>query len=533
MIDPSAVDEIFSPFTEPGAAGAAVGVIRNGRLEHSAGYGLADLEHHVPFTPRTVVNLGSMAKQFTAFLAALLDDEGTLSLDDDIHRFLPELHDFGRAITVRHLIHHLSGLRGTYPELFVLTGWRMSDLMTQDDVLRLMAAQRELNYPPGEEFLYINSGYALLALVVERAAGRPFSHVAGERIFGPLGMTSTSIKDRFETLIPNVAGGYFQTDDGSWKRSVVTDSVVGPTNVWSSLEDLVCWDRNFVTGEVGGKALIGRLTQPAELNDGTPVHYGFGLETGTYRGWKLVEHGGQHGGHCGHLARFPEAGFGVVVLFNAFRWDFREYALRVADLVLEDRTEPAAVADQESPEQYHPDVADLDRFSGTYLDHARAAVRRVAVQDGRITFDGYALAPLGPGRFCFEVEPSVELRFEGTGGRQTVTTVTEQGSNSYEIVPEPDPDPEGLRELPGRYESPELDVVWELILNDNQLLVHRHRFPNTVLTPVFADGFTDDWSSVVDFPMSYLMIFQRDAAGRVTGFTVSGDRVRHLRFERL
>jgi CubicO group peptidase (beta-lactamase class C family) len=473
-----------------------------------------------------------MAKQFTAFLAALLDDSDALSLDEDIRCYLRELHDFGTTITVRHLIHHLSGLRGTYPELFTLAGWRMSDLMAQDDVLGLMAAQRKLNYPPGEEFLYINSGYALLALVVERATGRPFSELSRELIFGPLGMASTSIKDDFQMLMPNAAAGYYQTDEGSWKRAVVTDSVVGSTNVWSTVEDLAGWDRNFITGEVGGEALIERLAQPALLNDGSPVAYGFGLEVGTHRGWNLVEHGGQHGGHCGHLARFPEASLSVVVLFNAFRWDFREYALRVADLALEDRSEPAVVDDQQSPEARQQDALDLQRFSGTYLNLARAAIRRVTVEEGRLTFDGYALNPTGGDRFRFEAEPSVELRFEGTGNRRTVTTMTGQGNYSYEIVPDPVTNPEDMREFPGRYESPELGVAWTVELQDNQLHVHRHRFPDTVLTPVFADGFTDDWSPVVDFPMSYLIIFERNATGTVTGFTISGDRVRHLCFVR-
>jgi CubicO group peptidase (beta-lactamase class C family) len=532
MFDTSAIDEVFAPFTEPGSAGAAVGLIRNGELEHSAGYGLANLEHQVPFTSRTVVNLGSMAKQFTAFLVALLDDEGALSVDDDIRFYLPELHDFGRTITVHHLIHHLSGLRGTYPELFVMGGWRMSDLMTQEDVLRLMAAQRELNYPPGEEFLYVNSGYALLALILERAAGMPFARLARDRIFAPLAMASTGVKENFEMVLDRAAGGYYETDDGSWKRSVVTDSVVGPTNVWSTVEDLACWERNFVTAQLGGQALVDRLTKPVTLNDGTPVTYGFGLETGTYRGWKLVEHGGQHGGHCGHLARFPEAGFSVAVLFNAFRSDSREYALRVADLALEDRSQPA-VDKQGTPERYHQNVGDLDRFSGIYLNHSRAAVRRVTVREGRLTFEGYVLIPLGPSRFCFEVEPSVELRFEGMAGRQTVTTVTGQGNYSYEIVPEPESDPEGMRDYPGWYESRELGVAWEVELNGGRLMVHRQRVPDSFLTPVFADGFTDDWSPVVGFPMSYLIIFERNAAGEVTGFTISGDRVRHLRFEQL
>ena len=191
----AAVDRIFEDFADPGSAGCAVGVIRNGDLEYAAGYGLASIEHRIPFGPSTVVNLGSMAKQFTGMLVALLVDDGALCLDDDIRKHLPELHDFGSRITVRHLVHHTSGLRGTYPDLFVLGGWGMTDRMTTQDVLRLMSAQRELNYPPGDEFLYVNSGYTLLALIAERVAGESFGALAKRRIFDPLGMTDTSVRE--------------------------------------------------------------------------------------------------------------------------------------------------------------------------------------------------------------------------------------------------------------------------------------------------------------------------------------------------
>lgn len=535
MIDPSAIDQVFADLAKPGSAGSAVGVFLNGQLEYAAGYGLADLEHEVLFTPQTVVNLGSMAKQFTAFLAALLDDEGALSLDDDIRLHLPELHDFGHVITVRHLVHHLSGLRDTYPDLFVLGGWRMSDLMTRKDVLQLMVPQQELNYQPGEEFLYVNSGYALLALIVERAAGTSFAELARQRIFAPLGMTSTMVKDDYEALIPGAAGSYYQTDDGIWKRLVVTDSSVGPTNVWSTVEDLAHWDRNFLTGEVGGRSLVQRLAQPVQLNDGTPVGYGFGLEVGperTFRGWNLIEHGGQHGGHCGSLLRFPDAKLSVVVLFNAFRWNTREYAIQVADLFLEDQSgaRPEKVA---PPIREEIEVPDLGRFAGTYLNRARAAVRRVAVEGDHLTYDGFELLAVEPNRFRFEIEPTVELQFDGSGEQRTVTTVTTQGSYIYSLVPAPEIEDARMALLPGGYVSPELGVQWKIDRVGNQYVVHRHRYPDTVLTPVFADGFTDDWAPVVGFPMSFLVIVQRNAAGDITGFTVSGDRVRNLRFDRL
>ena len=232
------VDQLFEQHAEPGLPGCALAVMKDGAIVYKQGYGLADLEHGLPILPSTVFNIGSMAKQFTAFAIALLEDEGKLSFDDDFRKYLPEMHDFGETVTIRHLTHHTSGLRGTFPELLALAEWRESDVTTTEDVYWLLKAQRELNYQPGDEYLYVNSNYILLALICERVSGQSFAAFCQECVFDPLGMTNSFINDAYVKLIPGRAGGYWKDDQGDWLNSPLADSVVGPTNVYTTVEDL-------------------------------------------------------------------------------------------------------------------------------------------------------------------------------------------------------------------------------------------------------------------------------------------------------
>jgi CubicO group peptidase (beta-lactamase class C family) len=227
------VDSLFERYTKAGP-GCALAVMQDGAIVYQQGYGLANLEHGVPILPSTVFNVGSMAKQFTAFAIALLEDEGQLSYDDDLRTYLPEMHDFGPIITIRHLIHHTSGLRGSFPELLALAEWRDTDATTTEDVFGLLTAQRELNFHPGDEYMYVNSNYVLLARICGRISGQPFATFCQERIFGPLGMARSVVNDSFFKIIPGRALGYYDAEQGRWLNAPLTDSVVGPTNVYTS-----------------------------------------------------------------------------------------------------------------------------------------------------------------------------------------------------------------------------------------------------------------------------------------------------------
>jgi CubicO group peptidase (beta-lactamase class C family) len=395
------VDNIFERYTKTKTLGCALAVIKNGEIFYKQGYGLANLEHDVPILPSTVFNIGSMGKQFTAFAIALLEDEGKLSLDDNIRKYLPEMHNFDNTITIRHLIHHTSGLRGSFPELLALTEWRDIDATSTEDVFWLLKSQRDLNFVPGEEFLYVNSNYVLLALICERVSEQSFDGFCRRRIFDPLGMTRSFINDSFVKVIHDRASGYYVEADRCF-NAPLTNTVVGPSNVYSTVEDLVKWDESFYTGKVGGLAVIERLHRPGRLNDGTELDYAFGLMVGPmhqHRGWMMVEHGGGQGGYGSHMVRFPELHLSVVVLFNHFLWEMREYAIKVADLFLEDNTEQRTAADEpaSADKAVAPatiDVVQLKEKTGVYFNVNRAALREVTLAEGRLQYGGLDLVPL-------------------------------------------------------------------------------------------------------------------------------------------
>jgi CubicO group peptidase (beta-lactamase class C family) len=533
------VDPLFEHYTKPGSPGCAVAVMKDGQIVYKQGYGLTNVELGVPNKPSTVFNIGSMAKQFTAFTIALLADEGKLSLDDDMRAHLPEMPDLGETITLRHLIHHTSGLRGSFPELLALAEWRDTDATTTEDVVRLLKAQRALNCRPGDEYLYVNSNYVLLTRICERASGQPFATFCRERIFEPLGMTRSVVNDSYFKLIPGRACGYYD-DGGLWYNAPLTDSVVGPTNVYTTVEDLVRWDENSYTGQVGGQAVIELVHQPGRLNDGTVLEYAFGLEVGPahqHRGWQMVEHGGSQGGYSSWMVRFPELHLSVVVLFNHFLWNMREYALQVADLFLEDNPSAATAAEEaavpaEAAAPIELSTGDLAAMAGTYFSAQRATLRQIECVKGRLQFQGLDLLPLSETRFCFEVEPETHVEFSlaADGSVAGMKTITSSGEYPYDRVETVGPPPGQLAQYSGRYYSPELDIHWTIEAGDDHLIAKRRKYVDSQLRPVFADAFSDDWTPLMGYPTSYLVVFERDREGAVAGLRVSGTRVRNLQF---
>jgi CubicO group peptidase (beta-lactamase class C family) len=536
------VDAIFERYNQPGSPGCALAVLKDGVITYKQGYGLADLEHKIPILPSTVFNIGSTAKQFTAFAIALLENEGKLSFDDDLRKHLPEMHDYGSVITLRHLLHHTSGLRGSFPELLALAEWRDADVTTTDDVYRLLLAQRELNYPPGDEYLYVNSNYVLLALICERVSGKSFATFCQERIFEPLGMTRSSIHDSLLRLIPGRASGYYE-DDGNWLHAPLNDTVVGPTNVYSTVEDMARWDENFYSGKVGGLNVIKHMQQPGSLNDGTELDYALGLMVGpghSYRGWEVVEHGGSQGGYSSWMVRFPELHLSVVVLFNHFIWDMQGYAFKVADLFLEEKTALEQSAKKEDVQEKAPAPVELRAEElkgkvGSYYNDERVAVRKVTLEGKRLQYDGHNLIPLSENLFFFEIEPQtrVEFTLAEDGTAEAMKTITPSGDYGYDRVDATSPSSAELAQYAGRYYSPELDITWRLETADDHLVAKRRKYVDSKLTPLFVDAFSDDWLPIMGYPTTYTVVFERDGQGDVHGLRVSGTRVRKLKFNKL
>src|SRR5688572_4122028 len=335
------VDSIFAAFDNRQSPGCAVTAIDGDRTLVLKGFGMASLEHDLPITPQSAFYAASVSKQFTAFAVALLAQQGKLSLDDDVRKWLPEVPNFGKTITVRHLIHHTSGLRD-YFGLLGMTGWPNDGPVTEAQFLDLVSRQKALNFEPGTRHLYSNTGYVLLSILVKRVSGQSLRDYAEAAMFKPLGMNNSAFRDDHTRLVRNRALAYSRGTDGTWRINVPGFDVVGDGGLYTTVEDLAKWGRNFGEWTIG-KDISNTIFTRGRLNGGDSIAYAFGLSRNVFRGQPTIEHGGAYGGYRAHLLRLPEQRFTVALLCNAANANPAGLAQRVAVALLGTRL-PAPIA---------------------------------------------------------------------------------------------------------------------------------------------------------------------------------------------
>jgi CubicO group peptidase (beta-lactamase class C family) len=331
---PARVDELFARFAAGLSPGCALAVIDHGRVVLAKGYGFADLGRRLPITPRTRFDIASTSKQFTAASVLLLAARGRLSLDDDVRKYVPELPRHDTAITLRHLLHHTSGLPN-YIDLLVNSGKRYEEVTTDDDALAALAGAPQLQFPPGTAFRYNDSGYFLLSLVVKRVTGRSLREFAAENLFAPLGMTDTRIVDDLTREVPGRAVPYERGDGGGFRPVSSAWEQTGDGGVNTTVLDLAKWDASFYSGAVGGKALVAAMTTPGSLANGSPLPYAGGLFLDRFHGHRRVRHPGSWRGFCSELMRLPGRRLSVITLCNVGDADPAALSEQVADLYLE------------------------------------------------------------------------------------------------------------------------------------------------------------------------------------------------------
>lgn len=402
----SRVDSLFAEWTVPGSPGASVAVLKDGRIVLERGYGLAQLEYEMPNTPSTVFHVASVSKQFTAFAIALLERQGRLSVHDDVRIHIPEFPDLGETVTLWHLIHHTSGVRDQW-ELLGMAGWRLDDVITKDHVLSLMERQRELNFPPGSEYLYSNMGYTLLAEVVERVSGQRFPDFLEAQVFEPLGMTRTHMHDDHEHVVPGRAYSYRGGPEDGWRNAVLSYANAGATSLFTTAGDLARWLRNYETAEVGGPGVIERMRERAVLTSGDTIGYAFAIGRGEHRGRETWSHGGADAGFRSFVLHVPEEGLGVVVVSNAASFNSGRMAHEVADLWLgdavtadeEEESDGAEEAGRERQERPTPSPAELAAYAGTYYSPELDVLYHVELGDDGLEVRHQRLGtiPLRPG----------------------------------------------------------------------------------------------------------------------------------------
>jgi CubicO group peptidase (beta-lactamase class C family) len=526
-------DQLFSEWDKPNSPGCALAVIQDGEIVHKRGYGMADLERDVSLSPHSVFDLGSTSKQFVAMCILLLAEQGKLSLDDDIRCYIPEMPDYGELVTLRHLVHHTSGIRD-YLELMTLCGIRLDNDYYEGEIIALLARQKELNFRPGEEYLYSNSGYFLLGEIIKRVAGQSLNDFACEQIFQPLGMGHTRFYDDFTLIVPNRAIGYAPREGGGYGIELYHSDLVGDGGLLTSVEDLFLWDQNFYENKLGGGGpeLIDRMLTRGTLNDGKELSYAFGLEIGHYRELPIVRHGGSWAGYRSELIRFPELRFSVICLSNLSTFNPTALAKQVADLYLEGqfREEPSRPVEQ-LPLALSP--ADLRDRMGDFINPKTGTVLSLSLKDGKLTVSHpsglvFEIVPIGENRFR-SVDAPVDLAFafeEPSPGKamRLQVRVEDEDPVTFHAIERISLEANELQEYAGEYYSDELGVIYRFLLRDGMLVLKLGYDPEEPpLQPTVGDEF-----SVKDRNLQFV----RDARGRISGFNARSGRVKNVWFAR-
>jgi CubicO group peptidase (beta-lactamase class C family) len=518
------VDSIFSAFAKADSPGCALGVIRDGHFIYRRGYGQASLELGVPLTSRSVFYMGSVSKQFTAASVVLAAQQGLLSLDDDVRKYIPELPDYGTPITLRQMLHHTSGLRDILA-LLALSGRDAADIHPKAELLALVARQKALNFKPGDDFLYSNTNYFLLAEVVQRASGVPLSEFAAKNIFRPLGMQHTLFHDDHRAVVPGRVAAYAPDARGSFRVDwSLNFDKVGDGGLMSSVDDLLGWDQNFYQDRLG-KGLVQELETRGVLNSGREIDYALGLEMSQYRGLSVVEHSGGLFGYETEILRFPVQRFTVICLCNVSGANPAQLAHRVADLYLAgEYLKPAAhPAPAESAPSAAP-VPDPSSFAGSYESPVHRVVTFV-LRDGALAFEdshGPALQSVAPGRF---VAADLALTFDSAATPARVV-ISRDGEELYagSRFARVEASPAQLADYTGTYHSGELDADYRLSVESAALSVQIGWRPRVALRSFRPDEFSN--------PAIGVLVFKRDAGNHITGFEIFDPRVRGISFDR-
>lgn len=529
------VDKLLASWNIPSSPGCALAIIKDGKIIYKNGYGEANIELGVAITPKTVFYIGSISKQFVAFSAALLESQGKLNFDDDIRQYIPEFPDYGHLITIRHLIHHTSGIRG-YFILMELAGMDIGYFHQAEEVIKeLLTRQKTLNFKPGEKFQYCNSGYMLLAEIVSRVSGMSFREFAHKHIFKPLGMKNSRFHDDYTELIKNRASSYFPGKKNKYKNFISTFDLVGSGGLYTTVEDLFLWDQNFYHYQVGGKAVIDTVLTRGKLNNNEEIPYAFGLGHSEYKGLKIVGHSGGLGGYRTMLLRFPAQKFSIICLSNFADFDLISTYYQVADIYLKDQFKPL-------PEKTKPKKVRFKKISPKHLENKTGAYRNpqnkqivklsADVQNNQLKWQirdtVLTMAPISKTQFKFIKPPAdtiVKFTRKDKASPFTIQTFIEgRLQDMYEPIALASPSPGELQEYKGEFFSEELNVTYKFVIREGKLYVKYRTAPDSPLKPTIKDEFQLSWKWYQ---------FSRDNEGKIKGFILVAGDIMRIPFERL
>jgi CubicO group peptidase (beta-lactamase class C family) len=445
------IDSLFSKYNSK-TSGVAVSIVKDGEVIFKKGYGIANLEYDIPITPKTVFNVGSVSKQFTTFSIYLLEKQGRISLDDDIRKYIPELPIYKKTITIRHLCSHTSGLKDQWA-LLTLAGWRMDDVITSEHVMKIIGKQKELNFETGSQFKYSNTGFTLLTEIVKRVSGKSFSAFAKENIFDPLGMDNTLVYDDNEKIVRNRAYSY-GNENGLYSKRNLNSSSVGPSNVYTTVEDLSKWTANFENPIVGNVDFINHFNERSQLDNGEPtilavsdgetIYHAKGQFIRNYKGLNVYNHTGSDAGFKSYLGRFQDNKLSIILLSNDENFVAYKAGMDIAEFYLSDkfnkREKIAEIEQKVEEKSKSSSKTNLKDFEGEFLNHDLSSLFNIKVINGKLTMTHNRLSDVvltegEKDKFSGVITFSVEVSFQRNKKGEIVgLSITNFGATNVKFI---------------------------------------------------------------------------------------------------
>lgn len=533
--DAGKADSLFKKWDSSDTGGAAIAVVKNGEIVFSNAYGMANLEYGIPNTVNTVFHAASLSKQFTAYSILVLEQEGKLSLDDDIRIHIPEVPDFGKKITLRHLASHTSGLRDQW-RLLYLAGWRPDDVVLNQDILDLVSKQTDLNFEPGSRLSYSNTGFTLLAEVVARVSGKSFAEFTKEKIFGPLKMDHTQFYDDHNKIVKNRAYSY-QFVDGILKKDKLNFSTVGATSLFTTVMDLTKWTVYLNTLDTKNSQLSRRMNTRASLNNGEVTEAAMGQWTGLkYKGMEWFDHTGSDASFRAYLSRFPESNSAVVVLANTTPFNATNQGLKTADIFLSEFYKTENKADQIRNDQPKSDYdyiklsnKELAKFCGKYWELSERYDREIKLINDTLVYYRSESSQT-------KLLPVSENEFKMLGDSNDVSVIFGKGNNASDmylnINDERTVDFAKYEEsffkdsYKGLYYNGELEKEIQLIIENGHVILTLFKQDPIKLIPIKRDLFTSENRNFQKVE------FVRNPEDEITGLLINNSGIVKMEFSK-
>ena len=523
------VDILFKDIkdTDPGVS---VGILKDNKFIVQKNYGLANLEYQIPITNSTVFHTASVSKQFTAFAILLLEADGKLSLEDDIRKYIPELHQFEKKITLRQLANHTSGIRDQH-NLARMAGWNSDDIITNRQVLELIYKQKNLNFAPNEQFMYSNSGYTLLAEVVARISKKSFADFTKDRIFIPLKMNHTQFTDKVGLLIKNKAYSYYK-ENNNFRKDIFQNASVGATNLSTSLIDLSKWAINFTTYSVGSKKIFEKMQQLGKLNNGNSYGYGMGLFINNYKGIPKIEHSGLDASYQAYIGWLPKQNMSIVFLSNNSELNGGRIINKLTGICLDNFVKQKKKVSKKLTKKNTYIKVDLNYFKkqvGFYWSSKDRFTRELRISNGHLNYVGgdgklTKLNAVNKNEYEFSTKEYTAVKIDKT----KMNVILDDGYTlKFEKYIPANYNEKSIKEFTGTYYSEELNTTYTFYSKENRLIANHQRTGDFKLKAIKNDFFIGNKGSFRD------ITFTRNKNYQITGFKVSSSRAKNIIFRKL